>query len=87
MNTEKVTDVVYFFSEINYNLLIIRKYFLKFFGTAPLNHFSEARFRDTKKPGTFTSSGPNENMICIYYEGILFLKAAPSRIGKHSANA
>lgn len=26
-------------------------------------------------------------MICIYYEGILFLKAAPSRIGKHSANA
>lgn len=86
MNTGKVTDVAYFFSEINCNLLIIRKYFLSFFA-APLNHFSEARFRDTKKPGTFTSSGPNENMICIYYEGILFLKAAPSRIGKRSANA
>lgn len=72
---------------MNCNLLIIRKYFLKFFLAAPLNHFSEARFRDTKKPGTFTSSGPNENMICIYYEGILFLKAASSRIGKRSANA
>lgn len=86
MNTEKVTDVAYFFSEINCNVLIIRKYILKFFA-APLNYFSEARLRDTKKPGTFTSSGPNENMICIYYEGILFLKAASSRIGKHSANA
>lgn len=31
MNTEKVTDVANFFSEINCNLLIIRKYFLKFF--------------------------------------------------------
>lgn len=61
--------------------------FFEVFLAAPLNHFSEARFRDTKKPGTFTSSGPNENMICIYYEGILFLKAAPSRIGKRSTNA
>lgn len=87
MNTEKVTDVANFFSEINCNLLIIRKYFFEVFLAAPLNHFSEARFRDTKKPGTFTSSGPNENMICIYYEGILFLKAALSRIGKRSANA
>lgn len=87
MKSEKVTDVANFFSEINCNLLIIRKYFFKVFLAAPLNHFSEARLRDTKKPGTFTSSGPNENMICIYYEGILFLKAAPSRIGKHSANA
>lgn len=87
MNTEKVTDVAYFFSEINCNLLIIRKYFFEVFLAAPLNHFSEARLRDTKKPGTFTSSGPNENMICIYYEGILFLKAAPLRIGKRSANA
>lgn len=31
MNTEKVTDVAYFFSEINYNLLIIRKYFFEVF--------------------------------------------------------
>lgn len=86
MNTEKVTDVVYFFSEINYNLLIIRKYFLKFF-CCPAEPFLLTTFPRHKKPGTFTSSGPNENMICIYYEGILFLKAAPSRIGKHSANA
>lgn len=61
--------------------------FFEVFWGCPAEPFSEARFRDTKKPGTFTSSGPNENMICIYYEGILFLKAAPSRIGKYSANA
>lgn len=86
MNTEKVTDVAYFFRN-NLQPSDYQEIFFEVFLTAPLNYFFEARFRDTKKPGTFTSSGPNENMICIYYEGILFLKAAPSRIGKHSANA
>jgi len=61
--------------------------FFEVFWDCPAEPFLLSTFPRPKKPETFTSSGPNENMICIYYEGILFLKAAPSRIGKHSANA
>lgn len=31
MNTEKVTDVAYFFSETNCNLLIFKEYFFEVF--------------------------------------------------------